>query len=231
MNGINLDYAHEGTEIQIALSDWLASLLPMMWLSERNIQDRYPSPATEKAARVIQLSLDVGIPTIAFFCRYPYDYNPNDLDVGAEQCLTDMLYNIIRQLVDFLPTNFTTSADLTEQRFAELERGFSNLSNAFGLLSDLLVLAPSVLLFVIDGIDHLEIKHVENGVDQLLNVFVQGIMDLQKEKRGVIKILFTTTRDSESLQRLAWTYRGYMRRMTVTPMGGRARGWVEIFDA
>ena len=207
----------------MALSDWMASPLPVMWLSERIPQDIYPSPSSVKAASLIRLSLRLGIPILAFFCRYPYDYNPTDLNKGAEACLTDLVYNIIRQLVDLLPASFTTDIDLGKDRFKSLEGGgIRGLEAAFGLLADILTFAPSILFIVIDGIDHLDTNHVSLGVDYLLKVFLRGIKLFQMEGRGIIKVLFTTTRDSPPLQHLSWTNLGLMRRMTVTHIGGNA---------
>lgn len=223
----------EDNSIKLATSDWIFSAIPILWLSDLDENELYPSTASSQAAHVISLALRLGIPTITFFCRFPYDYDRCDLRNGARLCLTDMMFNIIRQLVDFLPSNFDSEFDFSEQRFAALEHGYTGLDNALELLRNLLVLAPSVMLFVIDGIEHLDSKEVEVGVgvQRFLAVLLREIGELQKSRKGVAKFLFSTARECEPLLEIAMMGRGVMRRINVVPVSGMLRKRIEVLDS
>jgi hypothetical protein len=231
MSSVSHASTPEDSSIKFETSDWISSAIPILWLSELDENELYPSTASSQAAHVISLALQLGIPTIAFFCRFSYDYDRCDLRNGARLCLTDMVFNIIRQLVDFLPSNFDSEIDFSEQRFAALEYGYTDVDNALELLRDLLMLAPSVMLFVIDGIEHLDSKEVEVGVQRFLAVLLWEIGELQKSKKGVAKILFSTAREYESLLEIAMMGRGVMRRINVLPVPGMLRKRIEVLDS
>lgn len=231
MSSISHASTPEDSSIELATSDWISSAIPILWLSELNENELYPSTASSRAAHVISLALQLGIPTVSFFCRFPYDYDRCDLLNGARLCLTDMVFNTIRQLVDFLPSNFDSEIDFSQQRFAALEHGYTDVDNALELLHDLLVLAPSVMLFVIDGIEHLDRTEVKVGVQRFMAVLLWEIGELQKSKKGVAKILFSTTRESEPLLEIAMTGRGIMRRINVLPVSRMLRKRIEVLDS
>jgi hypothetical protein len=82
--------------LRCVIADSLQSDIPMLWVHKSSFDNAYPSEASIIAVRTIQSALDVGPLTIlAFFCREAYDYNPDDVHDGAQQCFIDLVYNLV----------------------------------------------------------------------------------------------------------------------------------------
>ena len=228
---INLESSTEESDILAAFSDWMPSSIPMIWLHDNRVEDKdtYPNRASASAIRVIQNTVEIGIPTLAFFCRWPYEYNPHNLNDGAQQCLVDLVYNLIRQGIEHFPQNIETRLDLCSERFTQLERNPIGLENALRLLKDVLKLGPRIIVIVLDGIDHLDTLQVSHEMEALMGILIEAIVSHQR-RQGIIKVLFTTSMESELLQRVALGNEGLMERVAVSSMpNNRNISRVEVF--
>ena len=216
MNTVNLGNRTPDEWVILSLADWMNSQTPIMWVLVNGPTLEYPGPASAIAARVIQSSVELQIPmpTLAFFCRWPYDYD-TDIIQGQKECLVDLVYNILRQLLEWLPGQFATTLDLSESRFSELGGSFGSLPKALDLLADVLTMAPPRLLIVIDGMDHLDSTHVEKEVNQFFSVLMDGVL-LARSREMVFKLFFTTTNDFVSLTRIGLADDNWLRKLEIT---------------
>lgn len=186
-----------------ALQNWTSARESRaLWLCKSEFDIAYPSPMSTIAANVIDTTTELGIPALAFFCRWPYDYNGECKQEGERGCLNDLTCSLIRQLINLLPIHLETNADLSESRFAVIKDMIGGWGMALELLTDLLEFSPPLLFIIIDGIDHLDYTSVTENLAGLLRV-IQTAFIKSKANAGpqnqIIKLLFTTAGGSLAL--------------------------------
>jgi hypothetical protein len=131
------------------------------------------------------------IPMISFFCQPTSDLNHAKSDEPAEaQAMTSVLYGLIRHLIELLPLEIETRADLSSIRFACLDGNQGSWEAVLQVLRDLIKLFDRPIFCVLDGIHWLEHQTTECCLKRLVG-------ELQQEP---VHVLFITTGSSSSLR-------------------------------
>lgn len=148
------------------------------------------------AASVIKSALNIGIPLVHVFCDWP--------GKNEEKAVVNILYSMIRQLVDILPLKVETSSDFSAARFSNLDGSFQTWDEALSICAELFIEVPSPLLVVIDGIEHVSLGTSRKNIESLLGVLNAHISRVSEQDKSpkIFKVLFTTTRNCAALNRL-----------------------------
>jgi hypothetical protein len=156
----------------------------------------------QSAAAYVSLAREAGIPVVSYFCQLSENEPaPNRTLESVELCA--LLYSMIRQTIDLLPVQFTSSAPVfDEKRLASLDGTLRTWDKALSLFTDLVscVQLP-LLIFFTDGLNVLE-DDIENSTSASLERFVRCVNDLvttSTEKSHNVKFLFTTMGLSRAL--------------------------------
>src|SRR2546429_673233 len=104
MQTINSSNPFVEHSILLALQRWTsAQESRSLWLCKSEFDIAYPSAMSTIATNVIDTTTELRVPALAFFCRWPYDYNDGCIQQGERDCLTDLSSSLIRQLINLLP--------------------------------------------------------------------------------------------------------------------------------
>ena len=197
MSEINAECAYTESSIVESLQDWSrGSTSQSLWI--RGIyEESYPSSTSAIAAKIVNTALDVKIPLLCFFCNIPEEDEElmNDEDDTPSKdaaAVIDLLYSLIRQAIELLPRQISTKSNLTKPRFALLDGTLDTFDEALNILADLLLLVPSTLLIIIDGIEQLDDTDVDENITDILEL-LQGttVQDVSGSEK-VVKVLYTT---------------------------------------
>jgi hypothetical protein len=180
-----------------ALQNWSAATTSqMLWImgaSER----LYPSASSFLAASIVNSSDDLNIPLLQLFCDWP--------GKAEEKALINMIYSLIRQLIEILPSSIESPANLSPERFQALDGSVKTWDEALSIVSELLNEAPPLLLVVIDGIEHLDYLDIgeqyTKSLLQLLQSHLRRVKD-EGENKKTFKVLFTTAGNCAGLNGL-----------------------------
>lgn len=178
-----------------AIKEWSTSIASrILWILSP--PDRhYPSNASQLAAALINSADEAAIPAIHLFLDWPSN------ERGS---IFNALYSLIRQMITLLPQQFTSTTDLSSERFARLTDQIESWEEGLAVLNGLLELAPPLLLIFIDGIDHLDYLNIGSryvgGLLRLLqrHVWASG----EQEPKKTAKIVFTTAGNCAALNGL-----------------------------
>jgi hypothetical protein len=105
------------------------------------------------AVSLAALARNNNIPCIIYFCSFAEHHEPGiskALDLGS------FLASIITQLVQLIPDDGYTEADLSSARFAALAQGTLSVPEALQLILDIRSLGPRVVYGFVDNIQVLE---------------------------------------------------------------------------
>jgi hypothetical protein len=149
-------------------------------------------PAKDSANKVTTIAADfveqahkTDIPIISYFCKHSEN--------KPKKAVTALLYALIRQTVELLPSESTTTTiDMSEERFQSLDGEADTWDAALALFHDIIGLLDSLnctAFCVLEGIHWLDGKSAESSLHQLLEAL--GKTDL--------KVLFATTGKSTVL--------------------------------
>jgi hypothetical protein len=178
------------------MQDWsTATSSQMLWILGEQ-EHRYPSSTSMIAASVIKSAINISIPVVHIFCDWPRK--------NEEKVVVNSLYSMIRQLVDILPPNVETSSDFSAARFGNLDGSFQTWDEALSICAELFIKAPSPLLVIIDGIEHVGLGTIRKNIESLLsvlNVHISRVSEHNKSPK-IFKVLFTTAGNCASLNRL-----------------------------
>lgn len=138
------------------------------------------------AAKYAVLARTNDVPVISFFCL------PLSDDPGQQ---IDLLYALIRQIVELLQDGTLTSAQLTERKVKTLEGTVDTWDTALQLFSEMVrnIRLPQ-LVFVIDGTNLLE-DDSDHAAQERMRGLVRALKELAcpgAVKDCIIKVLFTT---------------------------------------
>jgi hypothetical protein len=178
------------------MQEWsTATASQMLWIVGPQ-EHRYPSSTSIIAASVIKSAIDISIPLVQIFCDWP--------GKNEEKVILNILYSIIRQLVDILPLKVETCSDFSTARFGNLDGSFQTWDEALSICAELFIEAPSPLLVLIDGIEHVGLgasrKHTESLLC-VLNAHISRVSEHDKNRK-IFKVLFTTAGNCASLNKL-----------------------------
>jgi hypothetical protein len=179
---------------------------------------------------------DFDVKTMYFSCDlYAEEYS----NVGGDneyhkQCLLDLAYVLIWQLVQILPDYVRIDRDFSAARFEDCNEKYSSLKVAVSILQDLLEIAPPVAILVLDGIERLNHPSAEQDVKYILELLIiystkpntnataeketstdlnpNGALNIADK---ALKLLLTTVRPCQALMEL---YQQYENGMTQVPV-------------
>lgn len=148
------------------------------------------------AASVIKSAIKISIPLVHIFCDWPGKIE--------EKVVVNILYSMIRQLVDILPLKVETSSDFSTARFANLDGSFQTWDEALSICAELFIEVPSPLLVIIDGIEHVGLGTSRKNIESLLGVLNAHLSRVREHDKSpkIFKVLFTTAGNCASLNRL-----------------------------
>lgn len=185
------DSTRVSEETILQLSEWIEDdSTRMLWLEgdsdESEDLDNYMSKI---AASFIKMVAAADMPVLSHFCELRRGEPLRHTNTPEVQAVMALVYSVLRQLIELLPPELNTNADLSEEAFRCLNGTMATWDDALGVFQDLLEEIPEPLFCVIDGIHWLDDRSTNQALDQLLKV-------LENDK---LKILFTTSGRSSTL--------------------------------
>jgi len=139
---------------------------------------------TTMAASLVEQAHKTDVPIISYFCKQSKN--------RPREAVTALLYALMRQTVELLPTESTTTIDMSEERFKGLSGEADTWDAALVLFRDVIELLDSLTCTaccVVEGLHWLDGKSTESRLHQLLEAL--GNTNL--------KVLFATTGKSTVL--------------------------------
>ena len=189
-------------QVVSALEDWTTSGSQILCIVGPN-QAVDMSPTTMVATQYMVSANQANIPIISYFCELPRPRTKLPRGMTAEMSgLVSLIYALIRQLIELLPSFMSCTEGLGEQRFTKLDGRVDSLDEAIAVLGELLDLSPPMLFCVIDGFETLDdrstTKHMTAFVNTLRGHKIYR-SPLSKGSDRVLKILLTTAGRSRNL--------------------------------
>jgi len=178
------------------MQDWsTATASQMLWIVGAQ-EHRYPSSTSIIAASVIKSINNTSIPLIHIFVDWP--------GKNEEKVIVNILYSMIHQLVDILPSKVQTCSEFSTARFRNLDGSFQTWDEALSICVELFIEVPSPLFVVIDGIEHVGLGTSRKNIESLLSVLKALISRVGEHDKSpkIFKVLFTTAGNCASLNRL-----------------------------
>jgi len=195
-----------------SIQDWSqANNSQSLWV-QGSFEEVYPSSTSNIAGKLASIALTLKVPVLCYFCDLlNYEANDDDDDDTSPAALAviDLVYSLIRQMIDVFPTQVTTMYDLSKSRFAKLDGSLDSFDKALHMLEKHLLLAPRTTLICIDGIEQLDGTEVESQVDAVLEVLQENMVQTlagKKNDRRMLKILYTTAGTCDTLDNLNQEY-------------------------
>ena len=248
-NSENLETYYPSGHTTLLISPLASADLPLnvadrlvQWLSQPNAQilnlqidslpDQDIASSTLIAAHTLSLAASIpDQPTLSYFCSLR---RPNEMPQGQTRTaetigLCEMMACVIRQLVTLLPDTLPTSTlDFSQDRFETLDGTLRTWSETIGVFADLLSLAPSDLLIVINDLQLLDHRYTSDKIREVLDV-IRRFAGSTSEESGMVrekrvKILLTTAGSSRSV--LPWLQKGewYLHENSGPKRRGRVSG-------
>jgi hypothetical protein len=149
--------------------------------------DEFENPMALLAARFIQFAADV--PIISHFCELRRNEHLRKGNTMEMQGLIELVYSLIRQLIEVVPLEFECNMDFSAARFDRLDGAASTWSDAVTLFSDLERTLPGKVFCVIDGLQWLD--------DRSMASYLSDLVELLRGKK--LQVLFTTAGQSRCL--------------------------------
>ena len=166
-----------------------ASISQILWIIGTPDR-RYPSSSSGIAASIINALDEASIPTLHLFLDWP---------ITDEGTTISLLYSLIRQTINLIPSKIATTVDCSSQAFSSLDGTLQNWETGIAILETLLQNMPPLLFLVIDGFEHLDfLSPGEKQVQVLLNLLSKQVLEAKNTKNNngepekTFKILFTT---------------------------------------
>jgi hypothetical protein len=217
-----LEYQNPRLELSTRskLQEWVSSpTSAFLWIS-KDFAINYPSPLSVVCANFVEMAVDMHLSVCAFFCSWPADYTGGSAEEKEYGCVLDLLYSLLRQVIDLLPPQFEVevACDLSSERLLALHDPGSKKawSAGLGILKGLLSCIPQPTLIVLDGIEHLDQTSVTDLAAEVFRTLGDVISKKMSEynssggsasmSKHPLKVLLTTAGDCDTLSAL----QGYM---------------------
>lgn len=215
--GLTLDQ-----RIAIALKSWTLSTTSTLLYLEAGFQctEAHLPQVTVAAARMIEGAEQMKVPTISFFCDVPAFDHVQHRGTKDEEVppLLGLVYSLIYQLTKLIPPLTDIGSVVSFSQAASLKTSLTSWPSSLQILSNLLTMAPPLLLCIIDGYYAFETSSTNpTATRELLEVLRKsGHM-----KQKVFKVLFTNSSRAFSLvQQVS------LDESEIIEGGGRSRdGW------
>lgn len=123
-----------------------------------------------------------------------------DENTTDEKGIISLLYTLIRQIIDFVPPTVDTP-QLSAARFSSLDGTLRTWKEGLSILSDILVIAPPLLLIIIDGLERLDFAECgEHYLLELIGLLQKSSETSDRDGSGnALKLLFTTAGNCAAL--------------------------------
>lgn len=191
------------TAFVVRLNDFTTSMESQLLYAYGRFHTQGPGILDKSALVYKTLAQEAGVPVVSYFCELSHDDPPPDRSRESVE-LSALLYALLRQVIDLLPTNNTEVATfLGEERFSTLDGTLRTWKDALELFENLVdgVRLP-LLLFVVHGLNILEEEAqgiAAEALEGLVQCFARLANPLTGDEGTVIKVLFTTSGLSEVL--------------------------------
>lgn len=182
-------------EISHRIQRWnAASTSRTLWI-EGPFQAPEPSRYTLLSAHVVSTAQNANLPVLYYFCN-------------STTTLVDLLYSLLAQLVQALPSDFQSTKDFSSARFEALSQTADSLDRVIILLRDLLDVGPYALYVIVDGLQVLRRSSSSLvQVQGVVNILRSASEDKRSERSRLTKTLFTTDGFTNALNCLEATER------------------------
>jgi hypothetical protein len=150
------------------------------------------SPMTMLAAKFIDFASTSKVPTISYFCELRRREELIDDNDKETQGFLQMVYGLIRQMIELTLPEMQIDKDLCLSRFSRLDGTADSWEDAMSIFTDIRDLLPGKVFCVIDGLQWLDNRRTSN--------FLTQFVDLLRE--GNMKVLLATIGESRSLLRV-----------------------------
>ncbi len=189
-------------QVVSALEEWTTSSNQVLCIvgPNRMVEN---SPTTMIARKYVVTANRAEIPTISYLCDLPRPHTKLPKGMTAEMSgLVSLIYALIRQLIEVLPSFASYTQDLGASRFAKLDGSAQSYDEAIGILGELLDLSPPMLFCVIDSFEILDDISTMAPITSFINTLrghklYKGPLSTGSDR--VLKILFTTAGRSRAL--------------------------------
>ena len=158
-----------GWQVASALEEWTTSSCQVFCVVGLNrMVDN--SPTTMIARDYVMSANQAEIPTISYFCELPRPHTKLPNGMTAEmRGLVSLVYALIRQLIELLPSFASYTQNLGASRFAKLDGSVQSYDEAIGILGELLDLSPPMLFCVIDSFEILDDRSTTSHLTSFVN--------------------------------------------------------------
>jgi len=185
------------------LKEWTKSAVPgsqLISVAGRRPKGLEPPPMSALASMCVDFAVAANLPVISYFVSLP----PNEQLRGGTsrevQALLSLTYALIRQFIEQLPSQFSSSSDFSQGRLLLLDGTLKSWTAAVELLKDLIQVVPKPLFCILDGFQLLDDWSTDTLVGDLINVLGGQGPDEVEDK--MLKVLITSTGRSRALMRL-----------------------------
>lgn len=168
------------------------------------------STMAKVAASFVGHAIDIGLPTISWFCGLSRDVKENTGLTREATALISMTYALIRQLIEILPLRLGVPLGVSTDDLVNLGKTgmtsetLSMFETALSSLAQLISQIDVTTFIVIDGIQWLDDVSTSPYLNELIKVLVRAAADNHQargQQRPVVRVLLTTTGRSRSLLR------------------------------
>ncbi|PVH80536.1 hypothetical protein DL98DRAFT_654697 [Cadophora sp. DSE1049] len=161
--------------VMTALQSWTNGQGPrILWVDGKN-GNKHRASFNNLAEVVMTNAEDFEVGALYFSCDPYADEYENDGDDTAkhQQCLLDLVYVFIWQILQTIPGDVKLSGNFTETRFKTCTGAYDSLPAAVDILGDLLDVSPHISIIVIDGIENLSNTVIEPDIKYVLGLLFQ----------------------------------------------------------
>ncbi|KAI0017746.1 hypothetical protein F4780DRAFT_782018 [Xylariomycetidae sp. FL0641] len=179
-------------DVLIGIQSWLgAAESKFVWIEG----PAFSSVSSELSPMMLRLALgimDGGIPTISFFAKRRYSFQP-PTDGSQQAGMIAMTYTLIDQLIRLTPASFSAVPELSEKQLKRLDGSFASYSVALDTIAALLGLIPTSMVCIIDALDTMDSRDTASELVKLINIL------REHGKRSRLKVLFSTSGNCRAL--------------------------------
>lgn len=156
-----------------------------------------PSRTSTTGAYVAVIANRLSVPALSHTCPSRKLLRRDVDNMGG--ALVELVTDLISQLIDVLPGEFSTSLDLSDARCRSLEPSLASFQGLLSLLKDLMSLGPEVFFCIINGLENISIPEIDAEIEDLLDTIRHFEKQSTRKETRTVKALFTTNGYCEPL--------------------------------
>ncbi|KAI2464414.1 hypothetical protein F4781DRAFT_72887 [Annulohypoxylon bovei var. microspora] len=147
------------------------------------------------ACQIQAISEDLGIPCISVFAKTKYTFESNAISI-KDAGIISMLYSLIVQLINIIPTTFEAVEGLVGDKLQRLDGTVQSIPTAIGTLKALLSVIEPGLVCVICGFELVDCREHLSALEE----FIQILREQPVERR--LKALFLSQGNCRALSNM-----------------------------